>query len=115
MAKYGTPFKMKGSPMQRNFGIGGSPAKQTIEEIKDFGKKVYTKGKELYGEIKKGTPTTPKPGPGIFPDPSKTKKRKETTDLIKEGIDIYKKVKSKIKDSKKTYGPRVYDVDVKED
>ena len=21
----GTPFKMKGSPMQRNFGIGGSP------------------------------------------------------------------------------------------
>jgi hypothetical protein len=27
----GTPYKMKGSPMQRNFGIG-SPAKQTQEE-----------------------------------------------------------------------------------
>jgi len=25
----GTPFKMKGSPMQRNYGIGGSPVKQT--------------------------------------------------------------------------------------
>ena len=24
-----TPFKMKGSPMQRNFGIGGSPLKET--------------------------------------------------------------------------------------
>ena len=23
----GTPFKMKGSPMQRNFGIGASPAR----------------------------------------------------------------------------------------
>ena len=29
------PFKMKGSPMKRNFGIGTSPAKQT-EEKKDF-------------------------------------------------------------------------------
>ena len=24
-----TPFKMKGSPMKRNFGIGASPVKQT--------------------------------------------------------------------------------------
>ena len=28
------PFKMKGSPMQRNFGIGTSPAKQTEEKPK---------------------------------------------------------------------------------
>ena len=26
----GTPFKMKGSPMARNFGIGSSPAKQKV-------------------------------------------------------------------------------------
>ena len=32
------PFKMKGSPMKRNFGIGASPAKQT-EEKKDFSDK----------------------------------------------------------------------------
>ncbi len=39
----GTPFKMKGSPMKRNFGIGASPVKhgdgtwggQTHEEIQE--------------------------------------------------------------------------------
>ena len=30
------PFKMKGSPMKRNFGIGASPAKQEKKEEKDF-------------------------------------------------------------------------------
>ena len=28
------PFKMKGSPMKRNFGIGASPVKQTEEKKK---------------------------------------------------------------------------------
>jgi|21_taG_2_1085346.scaffolds.fasta_scaffold27567_1 hypothetical protein len=39
-----TPFKMKGSPMKRNFGIGNSP-------LKDEKKKVTTKktSKEKYG------------------------------------------------------------------
>ncbi len=27
------PFKMKGSPMKRNFGIGASPAKQEITKM----------------------------------------------------------------------------------
>jgi hypothetical protein len=30
------PFKMKGSPMKRNFGIGGSPAKQTMPTSGEF-------------------------------------------------------------------------------
>jgi len=33
----GTPFKMKGSPMQRNFGIG-SPLKQEKGKLKKEGK-----------------------------------------------------------------------------
>ena len=35
MAKYGAPFKMKGSPMQRNFGIGASPMRDEKSDKKD--------------------------------------------------------------------------------
>ena len=39
-----TPFKMKGSPMQRNFGIGTSPVKQDVKRKKIIpGKKVEEK------------------------------------------------------------------------
>tara|TARA_R100000541_G_C1869568_1_gene80588 strand:- start:59 stop:316 length:258 start_codon:yes stop_codon:yes gene_type:complete len=31
------PFKMKGSPMQRNFGIGGPMRKITKPELNEFG------------------------------------------------------------------------------
>ena len=54
-------FKMKGSPMKRNFGIGASPAKQIIPAIitkalidpspKDFGdafKQARKKGKQEF-------------------------------------------------------------------
>ena len=36
------PFKMKGSPMKRNFGIGVSPAKQTEEKKEEKQKEEYT-------------------------------------------------------------------------
>ena len=42
------PFKMKGSPMQRNFGIGGSPMQNktegtsTIDKIKAASKAVFS-------------------------------------------------------------------------
>ena len=38
------PFKMKGSPMLRNFGIGASPAKQSWDVDEDV-KKVISSGK----------------------------------------------------------------------
>ena len=28
--EYGSPYRMKGSPMKRNFGIGASPLKQPV-------------------------------------------------------------------------------------
>ena len=43
MADY-TPFKMKGSPMKRNFGIGASPMKQKdAQKMGDEPKKMMTK------------------------------------------------------------------------
>ena len=35
----GTPFKMKGSPMQRNFSINPSPVKQTKDKYKGYKKR----------------------------------------------------------------------------
>ena len=34
-----TPFKMKGNPMQRNFGIGASPMKQDVKKKEEVKKK----------------------------------------------------------------------------
>ena len=39
------PFKMKGSPMQRNFGIGGSPLQKNPKKILQAGKKIWDAGK----------------------------------------------------------------------
>ena len=48
----GTPFKMKGSPMQRNFGIGGSPVRDmktwTAQEMQ--GKNPPYVAKELHND-----------------------------------------------------------------
>ena len=64
-----TPFKMKGSPMQRNFGISAeSPLKQGalikkgVELAVKHGKKVYDKVKKVY----KSTKGTTKPEPTYF-------------------------------------------------
>ena len=58
-----TPFKMKGSPMQRNFGTPSpSPAKQIVPAIKAGIKvagKVYSKVKKAYKKYKKGKTTEP--------------------------------------------------------
>jgi hypothetical protein len=53
------PFKMKGSPMKRNFGIGASPAKQKpkypgqAEEPKIKSKSQIEYEKEMYPTGKK--------------------------------------------------------------
>jgi hypothetical protein len=43
------PFKMKGSPMQRNFGIG-SPAKGKLDDLL---KGVFSKGREIATDVVK--------------------------------------------------------------
>ena len=47
------PFKMKGSPMQRNFGIGASPMREgktsRWDKIKAFGKAVYQNVGKVHG------------------------------------------------------------------
>ena len=40
-------FKMKGSPMKRNFGIGDSPTKFSMSDVKKYAKKAYTKAKRV--------------------------------------------------------------------
>ena len=46
----GIPFKMKGSPMQRNFGIGSPLHETTWEKVKKVGKKaVKAVGKAALG------------------------------------------------------------------
>ena len=52
----GTPYKMKGSPMQRNFSIG-SPVKQDILQKISEG---FSKNKHNYGKTTKVSTTTPK-------------------------------------------------------
>ena len=58
------PFKMKGSPMARNFNIGAeSPVKQVavikkgVQLATKYGKKVYETAKKAYNNVK-GTPKT---------------------------------------------------------
>ena len=85
----GTPYKMKGSPMQRNFGIGAeSPVKQAglVRLAIKTGKKVYKGVKKLINpkppkttqvkhsllEGKHGTKGSAKYNP--FTDPNKAKK-----------------------------------------
>jgi hypothetical protein len=48
------PFKMKGSPMQRNFGIGGSPMREVTwwEKAKAAGKAFVAGAKETHGGAK---------------------------------------------------------------
>ncbi len=48
------PFKMKGSPMKRNFGIGASPVKQTAKPSDEEWDKMTSKEKDDY--IYKDTP-----------------------------------------------------------
>tara|TARA_R110000737_G_scaffold319963_1_gene331347 strand:+ start:245 stop:646 length:402 start_codon:yes stop_codon:yes gene_type:complete len=76
-----TPFKMKGSPMQRNFGI--SPVKQInpVAAIKAGikGVKLAVKtGKKIYNKIK-GTKTTPKPNKSTYVSDLKKGTVTETT------------------------------------
>ena len=56
------PFKMKGNPMLRNFGIGASPAKQES--------KTYKKSKEEGVYTKQGRSHTPGPVVGSVFDPT---------------------------------------------
>ena len=44
-----TPFKMKGNPMQRNFGVG-SPVKQTVAVSKEVVKASHQVGKKVIGK-----------------------------------------------------------------
>ena len=56
------PFKMKGSPMLRNFGIGASPMKQEgyvarklregVTKLATWHKKTEAKAKEMYKKPK---------------------------------------------------------------
>ena len=74
-----TPFKMKGSPLQRNFGIG-SPAKQKIPGTG------ISKGVETTGGVTRTNYFGPKDS--VFNDPSVSEKTKEA---------VYKKQASKWK------------------
>ena len=79
MSKAGTPFKMKGSPFKRNFGIGASPMKKGLWETltgkkfkeTDLGKDITAAGEQIQADVKRageviktGKATTPrKPAP----------------------------------------------------
>ena len=59
----GAPYKMKGSPMQRNFGINAeSPVKQLglakkgVQLAIKLGTKAFKKAKTAYQKYKKGKP-----------------------------------------------------------
>ena len=58
----GTPFKMKGSPFQRNFGIG-SPIKHEPWAEAHKEKSAHSNTAEAHG----ATPTPPKPSPAKCP------------------------------------------------
>ena len=59
-----TPFKMKGNPMQRNFGIGDSPMKQKEEKKTSSTKppKVRRNPKTGKQEMHTGSKTNPVTG-----------------------------------------------------
>ena len=58
------PFKMKGSPMQRNFGVGGSPMQKNPKRMMQTAKKVWDYGKKLFTKSTKPTkPTNNYSGP----------------------------------------------------
>ena len=74
----GTPYKMKGSPMQRNFGVGiesplksGALIKKGVELAVKHGKKVYKGVKKAYSKYKKGKPNSV--STEISPSGNKTK------------------------------------------
>ena len=69
-------FKMKGSPMQRNFGVGGSPVnKKEGKEIKET-RKVYL-GENITEEMRK-------------------RGNKETKAAIEEGAEVYRDKSGKV-------------------
>ena len=73
----GTPFKMKGSPMARNFNIGAeSPVKQAglVKLAIKTGKKVYKGVKNAYSKYRKGKPNSV--STEVSPSGSKTKTTK---------------------------------------
>ena len=67
------PFKMKGSPMQRNFGIG-SPAK-----LKGLATTLAKYGKKAYNAVKGVKKTTPKPKKSTYVSDLKKGTVTETT------------------------------------
>ena len=48
------PFKMKGSPMQRNFGIG-SPLRKTLSEVEVSGGEKSERASDKFKRVKKET------------------------------------------------------------
>tara|TARA_Y100001938_G_C7799417_1_gene286404 strand:- start:330 stop:542 length:213 start_codon:yes stop_codon:yes gene_type:complete len=46
-----TPYKMKGSPMKRNFGVGSSPAKGLLGKILNPASMLPGKAGEIAGKI----------------------------------------------------------------
>tara|TARA_R110000765_G_C18650542_1_gene575496 strand:+ start:94 stop:393 length:300 start_codon:yes stop_codon:yes gene_type:complete len=80
----GTPFKMKGSPMARNFNVEAeSPVKQAglVKIAVKGAKKVYKVAKKAYGKYKKGKPSSV--STETSPSGSKTK----TTTTYKNSTD----------------------------
>jgi hypothetical protein len=93
----GTPFKMKGSPFQRNYGIG-SPLNQLKASNTHNGKPIRTLGEEDYGkhtrnvntgEIRQDINATEKNPAGGFTilQPGKTNVNK-TTDNAADWVDM---------------------------
>ena len=58
------PFKMKGSPMKRNFGIGASPAKHTEEEAGHPHKNPHHSDQKVRKNILTGRTTVKTKSPG---------------------------------------------------
>ncbi len=106
-----TPFKMKGSPMQRNFGIGSSPmrigglakaAKKVISKLGSKATKAKEKATKWKGHYKVGTPD--KHGKGYIDIMSdRTKKGGKVIGRLPYAIDP-KTMKVKADVLKKTYG-----------
>ena len=72
------PFKMKGSPMKRNFGIGTSPTKHTEEESGFSHQHPHTEKQEkIAKQRKKGAAREIREGSTSSVVPSETKELKK--------------------------------------
>ena len=94
-------FKMKGSPMQRNFGIGASPAKKTTDPVEKTVNTVSSNEKSIADANKKRSKTIEK----VKGDTVKISKKDVLKQMKTTGTKLpYSSIKNALKTSIKAAG-----------